>query len=90
MVGEQVLAPDADGLGGTVVVLAGGGDGMPVTSHEFAHGRALADGGEALIMFDGEHRFSPLTTGSLDPGSKPGRLTRAGWFVYRRPLLAES
>ena len=52
---HEVFTEDAEGFGGALVEFGGDGDGVPVASHQFAHGGPGADLGEALVLFDGEH-----------------------------------
>ncbi len=57
LVKDEVLAKEADGLGGPLIEFGGGSDGVPVAAHEFAHGRALADLGEVLVLLLRQHRY---------------------------------
>ena len=55
LVEDEVLAEDADGLRWALHQFAGGGDGVPVAAHEFAHGRARAHLGEFFVDVAGDH-----------------------------------
>ena len=57
---DEILPEEADFLSRIIrSQLSAPGDGMPVPSHQFPHGRALADLGQFLVLFLGKHPLPP-------------------------------